>query len=144
MSRVCVKNIGRLTSEKQLKDLFGSKGEVTDVRIVRTKAGKTRQLAFVGFRTDAQAQEAIRYFNNTFIETSRVTVESAKKVGDVSLLETARSRHTKKKLEKAVKARDREAEKEAEKVKAAAAVVAKSKKQPAAAPAMSKVRLWTE
>ena len=33
-SRICVKNIGKHTTEKQLKDLFSSKGEVTDVKII--------------------------------------------------------------------------------------------------------------
>ena len=123
MSRICVKNIGLKSTEKQLKDLFGTKGEVTDVRIVRTKSGKSRQLAFIGFRTDVQAQEAIRYFNKTFIETSRVTVEEAKKIGDNELLENARSRHTKKKLEKQAKT----LEKEKEKSTAAATAVGKAK-----------------
>lgn len=103
MSRICVKNLGKNTNEKQLKDLFGTKGEVTDVRIVKTKSGKSRQLAFLGFRTDVQAQEAINYFNNTFLETSRIVVESAKKIGDQTLIETTRSKITKKKLEKASK-----------------------------------------
>lgn len=103
MSRICVKNLGKLTNEKQLKDLFGTKGEVTDVRIVKTKSGKSRQLAFLGFRTDVQAQEAINYFNNTFLETARIIVESAKKIGDQTLIETTRSKITKKKLEKASK-----------------------------------------
>lgn len=102
-SRICVKNLGKSTNEKQLKDLFGTKGEVTDVRIVKTKSGKSRQLAFLGFRTDIQAQEAINYFNNTFLETARILVESAKKIGDQSLIDTTRSKITKKKLENASK-----------------------------------------
>ena len=126
MSRICVKNIGLKSTEKQLKDLFGTKGEVTDVRIVRTKSGKSRQLAFIGFRTDVQAQEAIRYFNKTFIETSRVTVEEAKKIGDTELLENARSRHTKKKLEKQAKTQEKEKDKVAQQLVAAAVSKAKA------------------
>jgi multiple RNA-binding domain-containing protein 1 len=103
MSRICVKNLGKTTNEKQLKDLFGTKGEVTDVRLVKTKSGKSRQLAFLGFRTEVQAQEAINYFNNTFLETTRITVESAKKIGDQTLIDSTRSKITKKKLEKAAK-----------------------------------------
>ena len=103
MSRICVKNLGKSTTEKQLKELFGTKGEVTDVRIVKTKSGKSRQLAFLGFRTDIQADEAINYFNNTFLETARIIVESAKKIGDQTLIDTTRSKITKKKLEKAAK-----------------------------------------
>ena len=111
MSRICVKNLGKNTTEKQLKDLFGTKGEVTDVRIVKTKSGKSRQLAFLGFRTDVQAQESISYFNNTFLETARIVVELAKKIGDQTLIETTRSKITKKKLEKASKETAVEAQK---------------------------------
>lgn len=136
-SRICIKNVGTTTSERQLKELFGSRGEVTDVRIVRTKSGKSRQLAFVGFRTDVQAQDAIRYFNNTFIETSRVTVQEAKKVGDQELLENARSRHTKKKLEKLVKAQEKDKKDKKDKEKAASAPVPKAK-APLKAGGMSK------
>lgn len=109
MSRICVKNLGKSTTEKQLKELFGTKGEVTDVRIVKTKSGKSRQLAFLGFRTDIQADEAINYFNNTFLETARIIVESAKKIGDQTLIDTTRSKITKKKLEKAAKLQSAEA-----------------------------------
>jgi multiple RNA-binding domain-containing protein 1 len=77
-----------------------------------------------------QAQDAIRYFNNTFIETSRVTVEEAKKVGDQELLENARSRHTKKKLEKLVKAQEKDKKDKKDQEKAAAAPVAKAKAPP--------------
>jgi multiple RNA-binding domain-containing protein 1 len=103
MSRICVKNIGKTTTDKQLKELFSTKGEVTDVRIVKTKSGKSRQFAFIGFRSDVQAKEAISYYNNTFLDTSRISVEPAMKVGDPALLEGSRSRHTKKKLEKLMK-----------------------------------------
>ena len=40
-SRICIKNIGKNTTEKQLKDIFSLKGEVTDVKIVAGKPGKT-------------------------------------------------------------------------------------------------------
>ena len=104
MSRICIKNIGKLADEKLLKETFAVKGEITDVRIVKTKSGKSRQMAFIGFRTESQANDAIKYFNNTFLQTARISVEQAQKVGDNSLLENARSRHTKKKMEKIKKA----------------------------------------
>ena len=66
-SRLCIKGLAKSTTEKQLRDVFSQKGEVTDVRIVKTKDGKSRQFAFIGFRSDLQANEALNYFNNTFI-----------------------------------------------------------------------------
>jgi multiple RNA-binding domain-containing protein 1 len=99
-SRIIVKNIGKTTTESHLRDLFNRKGEVTDVRIQKTKSGKSREFAFIGFRTEQQATDAQRYFNNTFIQTSRITVDIAKSIHDPTLLVSSKSRHTKQKLEK--------------------------------------------
>eukprot|EP01041_Mallomonas_annulata_P007130 gene7130-14504_t len=102
MTRICVKNLSKNTIEDDLKKLFGVRGEVTDVRLVRNVSGKSRQFAFVGFRSDLQAQEAQAYFNNSFLNNSRIIVEPAKRVDDVST-EQAKSRYTKAKLAKAAK-----------------------------------------
>jgi hypothetical protein len=34
--------------------------------------GRSRQIAFVGFKTAAQAADAARYFQRTFMDTSRL------------------------------------------------------------------------
>ena len=114
MSRIIVKNIGQNTTEKQLKELFSSKGEVTDVRIIKTTSGKSRQFAFVGFRNENQSKEAQAYFNNSFLHTSKLSVDIAKAVGDKSLELDTKSRYTKNKIEKAKKAADKIAKKELE------------------------------
>ncbi|KAI5426732.1 hypothetical protein KIW84_032237 [Lathyrus oleraceus] len=85
MSRICVKNLPKYAAEDQLKELFSQKGEITDVKLMRTKNGKTRQFAFIGFRTDQEAQEAIRYFNRSYLGTLRITCEEAQKQGDAKL-----------------------------------------------------------
>ncbi|GLT59947.1 hypothetical protein SLA2020_327400 [Shorea laevis] len=51
---------------------------------MRTKDGKSRQFAFIGFRTDHEAEEAIKYFNKSYLDTFRITCEIARKVGDPS------------------------------------------------------------
>lgn len=48
--------------------------QVTDAKIVRTKDGKSRQFAFVGFGSENDAKEAITYYNSTFLDTSRIQV----------------------------------------------------------------------
>ena len=88
MSRICVKNIGKNTTDKQLRELFSSKGEVTDVKVITTKDGQSRRFAFVGFRMEIQANEAQKHFNNTFIGLSKINVEMAKKFNDHGLQET--------------------------------------------------------
>lgn len=99
MSRICVKNIGAKTNEAQLKDIFSSKGEVTDVKVMKKPDGSSRKFAFVGFRTEFQATEAQRYFNNTFIGLSKITVEIAKKLKDEKLQEL-KQKHSHKTTEK--------------------------------------------
>ncbi|KAJ1420817.1 hypothetical protein B484DRAFT_452942 [Ochromonadaceae sp. CCMP2298] len=94
MSRIYVKNIGKSTTDKQLKELFSSKGEVTDVKIICAKDGKSRRFAFVGFRTDQQAQESQQYFNNTFLGLSKISVDIAKKANDKSLKPKRGSSHS--------------------------------------------------
>jgi len=53
---------------------------------------------FVGFRNDAQAEAALRYFHNTFLGTLRISVEIAKKVGDKNLPQYNRSKNKKDKV----------------------------------------------
>ncbi|KAL0352641.1 UNVERIFIED_CONTAM: putative RNA-binding protein 19 [Sesamum angustifolium] len=85
MSRICVKNLPKYVAEDRLRDFFSQKGEVTDAKLMRTKDGKSRQFGFVGFRTDHEAQEAINYFNKSFMDTCRITCEIARKVGDPNM-----------------------------------------------------------
>eukprot|EP00959_Pyramimonas_sp_CCMP1952_P215068 4500389-Pyramimonas_sp.AAC.1 len=38
-------------------------------------------MAFLGFRTEAQAKEAIKYFSKTYMDTSKLFVERAHAIG---------------------------------------------------------------
>ncbi|XP_057438788.1 uncharacterized protein LOC130730728 [Lotus japonicus] len=96
MSRICVKNLPTDYAEDKLRELFCPKGQVTDVKLMRTKDGKSRQFAFIGFSSDHEAQEAIRYFNSNYFGASRITCEVALKLGDANLPRPW-SRHSKKK-----------------------------------------------
>ncbi|XP_015867867.3 uncharacterized protein LOC107405344 isoform X1 [Ziziphus jujuba] len=82
MSRICVKNLPKHATEDRLRNFFSQKGEVTDAKLMRTKDGKSRQFAFVGFRTAHEAEEAIKYFNKSYLDSNRITCEVALKVGD--------------------------------------------------------------
>ncbi|KAK6162944.1 hypothetical protein DH2020_002785 [Rehmannia glutinosa] len=81
-SRICVKNLPRYVSEDRLREFFSLKGEITDIKLMHTKDGKSRQFGFVGYRTEQEAVEAIKYFNKSFMDTCRITCEVARKVGD--------------------------------------------------------------
>jgi multiple RNA-binding domain-containing protein 1 len=86
--------------EKRLREIFAKQGQVTDVKIMKTKCallrpsaialdalrsalqcigrdGRSRKFGFVGFSSPQQANVAVKYFNKSFIDTSRVQVEIA-------------------------------------------------------------------
>ncbi|KAJ2823753.1 Multiple RNA-binding domain-containing protein 1 [Coemansia sp. 'formosensis'] len=50
-----------------------------------TERGQFRRFGFVGYRSEDEALAAQQYFNNSFIDTSKVSVEIAKPFGDASL-----------------------------------------------------------
>ncbi|WOK94731.1 multiple RNA-binding domain-containing protein 1 [Canna indica] len=52
---------------------------------MRTKDGKSRQFAFIGFRTEGEAEEALNYFNNSYMDTCKITCEVARRVGDPNI-----------------------------------------------------------
>ncbi|CAA6669865.1 unnamed protein product [Spirodela intermedia] len=74
-SRLCVKNLPKYVGEERLRDFFSQ----------RERDGKSRRFAFIGFRTDQDAEEAIKFFNNTYLDTCRITCEVAHKVGDPNI-----------------------------------------------------------
>lgn len=97
-SRIIVKNLPKHVTDKRLREHFAQKGDITDVKLMKTpcvpasvswwdshahvshRDGKSRRFAFVGYRTEKEAKQAVTYFNNTFIDTSKVSVELAKAV----------------------------------------------------------------
>ncbi|KAG2390659.1 Polyadenylate-binding protein [Vigna angularis] len=85
MSRICMKNLLKHVAEDELREFFSEKGIITDVKLMRTKDGKSRQFAFTGYRTEKEAHEAIRYFNNSFLRTSKITCENGVDVDDPQL-----------------------------------------------------------
>jgi multiple RNA-binding domain-containing protein 1 len=42
------------------------------------KGSKSRKFGFVGFRTESEAIDAKKFFNNTFMDTSKLQIEYAK------------------------------------------------------------------
>ena len=96
-SRVCVKSIPKHCDERRLRQHFEADAslEVTDVKVMRTKEGKPRQFGFVGFRSAEAAERARQAFDRSFIDTSRIAIESAFAFGDDALLHRPWSKHSK-------------------------------------------------
>ena len=85
MSRLIIKNLPKNIKEDRFRSIFAAKGELTDVKLCYTKDGKFRRYGFVGYKTDDLAKAALSYFNNSYIDTSKIYVDVAKNFGDLSL-----------------------------------------------------------
>ena len=56
-TRLCVKSLPKHCDERRLRQHFESHGyDVTDVKLVKTKTGKSRQFGFIGLKTEAAAE----------------------------------------------------------------------------------------
>lgn len=53
--------------------------------MVHTKSGKFRRFCFIGYTNESSAQEAVRYFNNSYIGSSKIEVGVAKMYGDSTI-----------------------------------------------------------
>ncbi|KAK2837318.1 hypothetical protein Q5P01_014530 [Channa striata] len=93
MSRLIVKNLPNGMKEDRFRSMFAAFGTVTDCALKFTKDGKFRKFGFVGFKTEEDADRALKHFNRSFVDTSRVTVEMCKAFGDPSK-DRAWSKHT--------------------------------------------------
>ncbi|XP_018562957.1 probable RNA-binding protein 19 [Anoplophora glabripennis] len=82
MSRLIVKNLPKNVTEEALRELFGQKGTVTDVQLKYTPEGKFRRFGFIGYQNESEAEEAIASLNNTFLKTSKISVENCTVLGD--------------------------------------------------------------
>lgn len=85
-SRLFVQNLPAYVDSARLRAHFVAQGEVTDAVVIRTKDGaKSRRFGFVGYKTPAQAQQALAFFDKTFFDTCRLAVRLALAVGACSL-----------------------------------------------------------
>ncbi|XP_061134863.1 probable RNA-binding protein 19 [Syngnathus typhle] len=93
MSRLIVKSLPNGMKSERFREMFAAFGTVTDCRLMFTKDGKFRKFGFVGFKCEEEAITALKHFNRSFVDTSRVTVELCKAFGDPTKAK-AWSKHT--------------------------------------------------
>ncbi|KAJ1673622.1 Multiple RNA-binding domain-containing protein 1, partial [Spiromyces aspiralis] len=84
-TRVFVKNLPKYLKEDRLRKHFEEKGTITDCKILKTPYGESRRIGYIGYTTSEEAEEAVRYYNRTFIDTSRISVELSKPQDDSTL-----------------------------------------------------------
>ncbi|XP_028400283.1 probable RNA-binding protein 19 isoform X2 [Dendronephthya gigantea] len=85
MSRLIVKNLPKNITEERVRSIFEEMGQITDLKLKFTKNGVFRRFAFIGFKTHTEAQRALKHFNNTFIDISKIQVDVCKDLGDESV-----------------------------------------------------------
>ncbi|CCH60041.1 hypothetical protein TBLA_0C02300 [Henningerozyma blattae CBS 6284] len=93
MSRVIVKGLPVYLTDDKLKEHFikrlthkhnnsNSQNLITDVKILKDKNGNSRRFAFIGFRNEDDAYDAVDYFNGSYIDTAKLNVSIAKSFAD--------------------------------------------------------------
>lgn len=102
MSRLIVKNLPPYLDEAGLKKHFSTvkdpksagfePSDITDVKVVRARDGKTRRFGFVGFRSDAAAEAAVKYFDTSFINSTKISVAVAMTFTDPNVPLSSRER----------------------------------------------------
>ncbi|TDL26946.1 RNA-binding domain-containing protein [Rickenella mellea] len=79
MSRLIIKNIPSYVTPERLKDHFSQKngpgGTITDAKVASKSDGSSRRFGFVGFKTEQEAQRAREWFDRTFIDTTKISVQ---------------------------------------------------------------------
>jgi multiple RNA-binding domain-containing protein 1 len=78
-SRILVKNLPKYITGDRLKKHFATAGAITDLKIA-TRNGVSRRFCYIGFKTNEHGLQAVKYFNNTYIDTCKISVEIAKSV----------------------------------------------------------------
>lgn len=77
-----MKNLPLNLDEEKFRKHFEAKSPVTDVRLMRNRMGQSRRFGFIGFKSEEDAEKVVKYFNGSFINTARISVEIAKSFGD--------------------------------------------------------------
>jgi len=90
MSRLIIKNLPPYLTPDALRKHFTGQASknaastsssslkysaLTDVKIAYKPDGTSRRFGFVGFKTEKEAEEAKRWFDKSFIDSMRISVE---------------------------------------------------------------------
>ncbi|CAR27252.1 hypothetical protein ZYGR_0I05260 [Zygosaccharomyces rouxii] len=96
MSRIIVKNLPQYLSDDKLKEKFTKRlvdkysstnvgNLITDLKILKDRDGQSRRFAFIGYRNEDDAKDAVQFFHRTFIDATRIDVSMAKSFADPSV-----------------------------------------------------------
>ncbi|KAK0399676.1 hypothetical protein QR680_003156 [Steinernema hermaphroditum] len=84
MSRLIIKGLPGSITEDKLRRHFAGHGAITDCQLKYTRDGVFRCFACSASTLKKKEQKVANHFNNTFIGTTRITVEECKPFGEDS------------------------------------------------------------
>uniref|UniRef100_A0A7S2R930 RRM domain-containing protein n=1 Tax=Mucochytrium quahogii TaxID=96639 RepID=A0A7S2R930_9STRA len=85
-SRLCVKNVPKYATNDSVREFFSSQGvNVTDAKVIKSRSGQARQIAFVGFSSEEDATKMLKYFDKSYFDTCKLRVSYALPYGDSQL-----------------------------------------------------------
>ena len=77
--RLFVGSLPYSATSAQLEELFSQVGKITTLNLITDKfSGQSKGFAFVEFETDAEADEAIKKFNNFELDGRKMVVNEAR------------------------------------------------------------------
>lgn len=93
MSRIIVKGLPSFFTEDKLKEHFSKRlvdknqstttnDLITDIKLLKDRQGNSRRFAFIGFKNESDAFDAVDYFNGSYINTAKIEVSMAKSFAD--------------------------------------------------------------
>lgn len=78
-SKLYVGNLSYDTTENSLRELFGQAGEIHQISLITDKfSGQPKGFGFVEMATQADAEKAIRMFNDQELDGRRIVVNMAR------------------------------------------------------------------
>ena len=78
-AKVCIRNLSRTTTQKELYILFAKAGEVTSVHIIEDRnSGVSKGFAFVTMSAQSEADKAVSMFNAYFLADNQLMVKLAR------------------------------------------------------------------
>ncbi|CEP22713.1 MRD1 [Cyberlindnera jadinii] len=111
MSRIIVKNLPKYITEERLQEHFSKKGQVTDVKLRKNSKGESRRFAFIGFKSDQDAEDCVKYFDGSFLDTAKLSVSLAKSFADPTVPKSFKEKR-REALQRVKEREQREQEKE--------------------------------
>ena len=77
--RLFVGNLTYSATSAQLEELFSQVGKITSLSLITDKfSGQSKGFAFVEYATDAEADEAVKKFNNFELDSRKMVVNEAR------------------------------------------------------------------